>query len=1083
VSKNLKRLFGRTSLVLVESLAVLAVLLAIVLGIAVVALRSGPVNINFAEDYIEGALVNEESGGYAVFENAALSWPAFDAPFMLGLDKVKVMRSMGEGQVREIISVEHVTLGLSKNHLLGGQIRPVSLVLSELSFDVLRDKQGRFDIGFGDMELPEHQIEEVVSEAQTSLLEDILNYIGSEEDGEGSSPLSNLELFEIRDAKLQYLDQGYDFFADFYAREIVFESVPEGLAAQAQLRMDPADGDQDSALYLDALLLRESKTLELSSRLENFDVAQLVSYGIEDEEILAVLQKQNVVLDAQIDGVFDEHLSPEAVDFALRSAAGDMQIDYMSDEKLPYSDLRLGGSFRQEKDGGVELSLADSGVTVKGVTLGLSGRVIEENGGYRAPLRITSEEIRQDRVAPLWPQGLDEDMAREWIVERLSAGTFRDVEAQMELLISHSPLPSLPEEEAEVQEAEPAGWQVDARNVRLGLSMADMDVEYRAPLALVQDARAQAEFLYDEEKLSIVVEEGTIGDMVVDNATLDFNTILQSGKGTVDVQVDLRAGLSDVFRYIETEPIGVDHRFDVSQLKGDAVLKVGVAMPTTKDVTMEQVKISVEGQVENAVLPGVVRDLALTGGPFSVSVDSEKASVNGSGLLAGRAIDVQWMEFLQSAGKSYKSRITANLKADEALRDEFGIDLSDFLEGEAGLDVTYTEYQGGKALADIDVDLFPARLFVEPFDYNKKTGITGKATLRAMLQDGELKEIDGLRVNAPGLSLADGRMLFAGQGEALRLAKGSLPQVEIGETRAEINFEIEPESLTKIWLQGDVLDLRPFLKSEEQEEGNNAAQDYDSPPLVLSLEAQQMITADNAAVAKGKIYADIDGKGRFNQLEMDAVAGAGDIYMRYKPDETGARTFRLEADDAGAALKAFGLYENIRGGKLTIYAEPIAGVYDRNLVGLAEITDFRVVKAPGLARLLSAMSLPGVTQLLNNEGVVFSKLESNFDWVYRPRGSVLVLKNGRTSGNSLGLTFDGIYNQQTSQIDMNGTIIPLSGINKMLGSVPVIGDILGGAGGVFAATYTIKGEGDEPEIRVNPLSVLAPGILRRILFE
>ena len=205
--------------------------------------------------------------------------------------------------------------------------------------------------------------------------------------------------------------------------------------------------------------------------------------------------------------------------------------------------------------------------------------------------------------------------------------------------------------------------------------------------------------------------------------------------------------------------------------------------------------------------------------------------------------------------------------------------------------------------------------------------------------------------------------------------------------------------------------------------------------------------------------------------------------MRFKPNATGVRTFRFEADDAGATLKAFGLYDQIRGGKMVIYGEPIRGIYDRNLVGLAEITNFRVVKAPVLAKLLGSMSLPGVSQLLNNEGIVFSKLESRFDWVYRPNGGVLVLKEGRTSGNSLGLTFDGTFDQRVGQVDVSGTIIPLSTLNKALSSIPVLGDILGGAGGMFAATYTMKGKGDEPEIKVNPLSVLAPGILRRILFE
>jgi hypothetical protein len=58
-------------------------------------------------------------------------------------------------------------------------------------------------------------------------------------------------------------------------------------------------------------------------------------------------------------------------------------------------------------------------------------------------------------------------------------------------------------------------------------------------------------------------------------------------------------------------------------------------------------------------------------------------------------------------------------------------------------------------------------------------------------------------------------------------------------------------------------------------------------------------------------------------------------------------------------------------------------------------------------------------------------------------------------------------------------------LNKVLGKIPLVGNILTGGegGGVFAATYSIKGSSDDPRVSVNPLSVLTPGILRRILWE
>ena len=48
--------------------------------------------------------------------------------------------------------------------------------------------------------------------------------------------------------------------------------------------------------------------------------------------------------------------------------------------------------------------------------------------------------------------------------------------------------------------------------------------------------------------------------------------------------------------------------------------------------------------------------------------------------------------------------------------------------------------------------------------------------------------------------------------------------------------------------------------------------------------------------------------------------------------------------------------------------------------------------------------------------------------------------------------------------------------------MPLLGAILsGGEGeGVFAITFTLSGDADDPDIFVNPLSLLTPGFLRNV---
>ena len=62
--------------------------------------------------------------------------------------------------------------------------------------------------------------------------------------------------------------------------------------------------------------------------------------------------------------------------------------------------------------------------------------------------------------------------------------------------------------------------------------------------------------------------------------------------------------------------------------------------------------------------------------------------------------------------------------------------------------------------------------------------------------------------------------------------------------------------------------------------------------------------------------------------------------------------------------------------------------------------------------------------------------------------------------------------------------MPLYGLNRLIGQIPLLGDALsGGEGqGIFSATWRVQGPLSDPDVTVNPLAVLAPGFLRNLFF-
>ena len=113
------------------------------------------------------------------------------------------------------------------------------------------------------------------------------------------------------------------------------------------------------------------------------------------------------------------------------------------------------------------------------------------------------------------------------------------------------------------------------------------------------------------------------------------------------------------------------------------------------------------------------------------------------------------------------------------------------------------------------------------------------------------------------------------------------------------------------------------------------------------------------------------------------------------------------------------------------------------------------------------------------QGVVaFSALRAEFT---RQSGQ-LSIRDGVVKGPAIGATIEGSIDSVTNQVRMSGTFVPMYGLNNMFGQIPVLGLFLGGGSneGLIGVTYEVVGTPAQPVLRVNPISAMAPGVLRKI---
>jgi AsmA-like C-terminal region len=197
--------------------------------------------------------------------------------------------------------------------------------------------------------------------------------------------------------------------------------------------------------------------------------------------------------------------------------------------------------------------------------------------------------------------------------------------------------------------------------------------------------------------------------------------------------------------------------------------------------------------------------------------------------------------------------------------------------------------------------------------------------------------------------------------------------------------------------------------------------------------------------------------------------------LRIAP-EAGRRRLSATASNAGDLLRALGILDAIQGGTMAIRGSYDDNNPDHTLSGDAKLENFRVVGAVGLGKVLQAMTLYGMVDVLRGPGLGFTTLVAPF----RLNDKALELTEARAFSPSLGLTAKGQIDMIDDNIDMEGTIVPAYFFNSLLGNVPLIGRLFSPeqGGGVFAASYSMHGKLSDPKVTVNPLAALTPGFLR-----
>ena len=181
------------------------------------------------------------------------------------------------------------------------------------------------------------------------------------------------------------------------------------------------------------------------------------------------------------------------------------------------------------------------------------------------------------------------------------------------------------------------------------------------------------------------------------------------------------------------------------------------------------------------------------------------------------------------------------------------------------------------------------------------------------------------------------------------------------------------------------------------------------------------------------------------------------------------------SDLAKPFVKKYKFIKGFEGGKLDFSSIKKNNISESKL----KIYNFKLKELPALTKILTLASLQGISDILSGDGVTFDDFEMSF----KNKKDLMEINEIYSIGPAISILMEG-YVQSSELVSLKGTLVPATTINKFVGSIPILGDILVGkktGEGVFGVSFKIKGSPKDLKTTVNPIKTLTPRFITRTL--
>lgn len=1007
--------------------------MSIVVTLSLVAGRAmlGPIRVDFLRPVMERSLNAHLDGQTVEFAHTVVVWGGWRRALDIRVTDVVLNDSQG----LPVVTLPQVAVGINPLAMLTGNFSPRRIDLFSPTIQLSRRADGSFGFRRDDRVSEDSQL-------VRQLLEKVL-----------AAPTDRDELrrLVIEDALLDIDDLAHEENWRVVGTTLDIRRTNDG--ARATLTGTLKGVERQTSFNLRADFDRASGKIDVS-----LDVAgaRPVMFA-RPTGTLTVLRGWDVPVSGKVSMTAQADGTIGRVDFSLTADEGTIAIPALAGPVAVTGAVLKGNLDRQSG----RLTFAPMKLAVAGGAIEGKGVLFAGTSGQGGEVDVTIRDIPFATVAALWPTGVKTN-TRGWFERNVKAGTITVGAVRVKA-------------EPTVAEAPP---RVD---FSLGFEFEGMEAHYLRPVPPITNGVGRASLT--PSAFELWVDRGRIVDPATD---MDFDVVGLYGlidnldQPTVhEADITLAAAMSvpELLTLLDYKPLGYTTAFGVTPqaLGGTARVKVRFRIPLITKLAMSDVQYGAWLMAEDFLLREGFDDWEPAPGTLTLVLDPSGVRANGQLSFLGQPVDVDWTERFGARDGTptlYRGRaiVPAELLRRKGLPE--AIEMTGAARVEVELAGKGTKITQGTLVADLS----GAAVGFPLLEWFKPAG--GPGILNASMAT----ESGGLRPNAftltmPQLDMA-GRLSFTDTGA---FAAADLSRFRVLETDVSLLATHSAEEPLDLKITGRQIDLRPFLKGDEDKDAGAGAKKAADEPSDFAATAS--IDVETAIAPKGVPIRDMDATLRIAQGELvdgrihGTLRSGRPVSVDYSllGDKPG---LDVKTEDAGELLRTLGMLNGVTGGQLSLSARISGPRGKRHTVGMISARDFRIKDSPMMAQMLTLGSLTGLRDILTGDGIGFDRFEVDFDL----GEGTLLLKDGRGMGSQLGVRMSGRLYDGQEKLDIQGTLAPAYALNTVLDYVPVVGSMLSGGEneGLIAIRFSVGGTTDKPDVSVNPLSALTPGFLRGI---